>query len=87
MEKAAIVRVMKSRKELLHNLLVQEVIELSRSRFAPSVPMIKKCIEQLIDKQYLERADNRDRFVFLRRRGKVHVSIDPSPPFRYRYVA
>jgi hypothetical protein len=52
---------MKSRKELLHNTLVQEVIELSRSRFAPSVPMIKKSIEQLIDKQYLERADNRDK--------------------------
>lgn len=54
---AGIVRVMKSRKELSHALLVKEVIEMAKSRFAPSIPMIKKMIEQLIDKQYLERAD------------------------------
>ena len=32
-----------------------QVISQSRARFAPSVNMIKKCIEALIDKQYLER--------------------------------
>ncbi|KAH8552618.1 Cullin [Umbelopsis sp. PMI_123] len=61
---AAIVRVMKSRQILSHQQLVQEVIDQTRSRFAPSVPMIKKCIEQLLEKQYIDRQD-RDRYVYV----------------------
>ncbi|XP_074658807.1 cullin-2-like [Tubulanus polymorphus] len=52
---AAIVRIMKARKQLKHMLLVQEVISQSTARFAPSISLIKKCIESLIDKQYIER--------------------------------
>ncbi|KAF7278697.1 hypothetical protein GWI33_008075 [Rhynchophorus ferrugineus] len=52
---AAIVRIMKSRKVLKHNLLIQEVYSQSKVSFAPSVQLIKKCIESLIDKQYIER--------------------------------
>lgn len=88
---AAIVRIMKSRRVLRHNALIQEVsykyfqkfqltdvvkyfwfdnlfnhivysilqvLGQSKVTFAPSISMIKKCIESLIDKQYLERTPN-----------------------------
>ena len=56
---------MKARKELSHNQLVQEVIDLAKARFNPSVPMIKKCIEQLLDKQYLERSESGDKYLYI----------------------
>jgi len=55
---AVIVRIMKSKKELQHTLLIKEVIEQSKSRFVPYIPTIKQAIEQLIDKQYIERVKN-----------------------------
>ncbi|KAM7302580.1 cullin-2 [Ixodes scapularis] len=55
---AAVVRIMKARKVLRHNTLIQEVINQAKNRFVPSIAMIKKCIEALIDKQYLERTPN-----------------------------
>ncbi|KAK2140943.1 hypothetical protein LSH36_1200g00010 [Paralvinella palmiformis] len=63
---AAVVRIMKARKKLNHNSLVQEVVRQSTLRFKPDVPMIKKCIETLIDKQYIERTPNtRDEYVYI----------------------
>ncbi|XP_066998802.1 cullin-2 [Anabrus simplex] len=55
---AAIVRIMKSRKLLKHNALIQEVLSQAKGTFSPSISMIKKCIEALIDKQYIERTPN-----------------------------
>ncbi|KAJ1556253.1 Cullin-2 [Cladochytrium tenue] len=51
-----IVRVMKSRKSMSHTGLIQEVIEQSHARFVPQVSAIKKSIEQLIEKGYLDRS-------------------------------
>jgi hypothetical protein len=54
---ASIVRVMKSRKELSHLDLVQQIIIQCKSRFNPEISMIKKCIEQMIEKQYIDRVE------------------------------
>ncbi|KAI0390250.1 cullin-4A [Xylariaceae sp. FL0594] len=52
---AAIVRIMKSRKSMTHANLVAEVINQTKKRGAVDPSEIKKNIEKLIEKDYLER--------------------------------
>ncbi|CAK5064065.1 unnamed protein product [Meloidogyne enterolobii] len=52
---AAIVRVMKARKKLLHNDLVTEVTNQLKTRFMPDPILIKTRVESLIEREYLER--------------------------------
>ena len=49
MVEACIVRIMKNRKTMGHNDLISEVAHQLSTRFNPSMPMIKKRIEGLID--------------------------------------
>ncbi|EFX64971.1 hypothetical protein DAPPUDRAFT_117677 [Daphnia pulex] len=52
---APIVRIMKAKKKLRHDVLMQEVLNESKARFIASITLIKKCIAKLIDKEYLAR--------------------------------
>lgn len=58
---AAIVRIMKQRKELDHQNLMSETIQQLSQRFQPDINMIKKKIEALIDRDYLERGPDESR--------------------------
>ena len=63
---AAIVRVMKARKSAKYQVLVAEVVRLIADvgrRFNPQPSLVKRRVEDLVDKEYLRR-DEEDREVF-----------------------
>ncbi|KAL2821527.1 hypothetical protein BJX63DRAFT_417926 [Aspergillus granulosus] len=63
---AAIVRIMKSRKSISHAELVSEVINATKSRGQLDVADIKKNIEKLIEKDYMEREEgDAKRYVYV----------------------
>ncbi|KAK9457370.1 Cullin [Dipodascopsis uninucleata] len=63
---AAIVRIMKARKTLEHNILVAEVTSQLSSRFHPDAALIKKRIDAMLEREYIERSpDNRQVYNYL----------------------
>lgn len=63
---AAVVRTMKSRKVLQHQQLIMEVIQQLTRMFKPDLKLIKKRVEDLISREYLERdKDNPQLFRYL----------------------
>ena len=60
---AAVVRIMKSRKFLDHNNIIAEVTKQLQSRFLANPTEIKKRIESLIERDFLER-DMTDRKLY-----------------------
>ncbi|KAJ2162376.1 hypothetical protein GGF46_000740 [Coemansia sp. RSA 552] len=53
---AAIVRIMKARKQMAHDQLVNETINQLSPRFLPTPRIIKDVIGKLIDREYLQRS-------------------------------
>ncbi|PIL35566.1 transcription factor [Ganoderma sinense ZZ0214-1] len=62
---ACIVRIMKDRKHMTHNDLINEVTRQLASRFQPNPMNIKKRIEGLIEREYLERCEDRKSYNYL----------------------
>jgi cullin 3 len=57
---ATLVKIMKTRRKIEHNALILEATKILSQKFTPDPIMIKKRIEQLIEREYMER-DNEDR--------------------------
>ncbi|TBU26329.1 Cullin-4B [Dichomitus squalens] len=63
---AAIVRVMKGKKELTYEQLKTATIEAVKNHFVPEVSMIKKRIEGLMEQEYLRRdEEDQNRFFYV----------------------
>ncbi|RDB27309.1 Cullin-4 [Hypsizygus marmoreus] len=63
---AAIVRVMKARKEMTYEQLKAATIEAVKSHFVPQVDAIKKRIDYLVENDYLERsAEDKSKFLYI----------------------
>ena len=58
---ASIVRIMKSYKTISHQQLIEQLIQ--QVSFSPTMLLIKECIEDLIEKEYLKR-DGLDRSLY-----------------------
>lgn len=57
---------MKSRKTMKAQNLIAEVTQIIAARFTPRIPDIKKAIDTLLEKEYIERADGqRDVFNYV----------------------
>lgn len=62
---ACIVRIMKAKRKLPHTTLVNECIAQSHQRFNAKVSLIKKAIDSLIQKEYLQRCDDGETYKYL----------------------
>ncbi|KAF8183923.1 Cullin, partial [Pholiota molesta] len=60
-----IVRIMKDRKHMKHNDLINQVTAQLTSKFSPEPMLIKKRIEHLIEKEFLERCEDRKSYNYL----------------------
>ncbi|KAL5482829.1 CDC53_2 [Sanghuangporus weigelae] len=55
---ATIVRIMKARKTMKNQELIQEVISHVSARFTPNIPDIKKAIDAILEQEYMNRVDD-----------------------------
>ena len=63
---AAIVRIMKARKEMAYEHLKAATIDAVKGHFIPQVDSIKRRIDALVESEYLERCeDDRSRYKYI----------------------
>jgi len=63
---AAIIRIMKTRSQLNHVQLIGAVVDMLKGRFKPKIPLVKKCIDMLLERGYLSRVEGeRDTFRYV----------------------
>ncbi|KAK0421316.1 hypothetical protein QR680_015176 [Steinernema hermaphroditum] len=63
---AAIVRIMKMRRCVRHNDFIGETVQQVADRFQPKISMIKKCIDLLMEKEYLKRSpEDKDTYEYI----------------------
>lgn len=62
---ACIVRIMKTERKLPHSMLVNECIAQSHQRFNAKISMIKRAIDSLIQKGYLQRCEDGESYSYL----------------------
>jgi len=62
---AAIIRIMKSRKTVRSVELVQQTIEQTKNRGTLDIKEIKQNIERLIEKDYMDRDEDNDMYVYI----------------------
>jgi cullin 1 len=59
---ARIVRIMKTRKTMKYSELIGEVINQLEQHFKPELELIKRCIDMLIEREYLVRNPERSNY-------------------------
>lgn len=63
---AAIVRIMKGKKELSYEQLKTAIIDAVKGHFVPEVPIIKQRIQSLVEQEYLKRdEDDMNMYVYV----------------------
>ena len=56
---------MKAKKEMTYEQLKAATIDEVKKHFVPQVEMIKKRIEYLVDQDYLERSEDKNKFLYV----------------------
>ncbi|KAK7047188.1 hypothetical protein VNI00_006854 [Paramarasmius palmivorus] len=63
---AAVVRIMKAKKNMQFEALITETVDALKKHFKPDVAMIKKRIDVLVEEEYMERdPENRNQFKYV----------------------
>ncbi|BFU19792.1 cullin family protein [Entamoeba histolytica HM-1:IMSS-B] len=63
---ACIVRLMKKNRKMQHNDLMQAVVTSLSSRFRTPIPLVRRTIESLIEREYISRSDVRkDEYIYI----------------------